>query len=61
MLMLPYTVGIFGAGIMLPGPSDMCQAEAGPSQLQLCAVLGSAGIMLSEYIYRMTMQHTGQT
>ena len=37
--MLPNTVDVFGTGITLHGRSDVSQAVAGPSRLQLCAVL----------------------
>jgi hypothetical protein len=35
---------------MLSAHSDVSQAVAGPSQLQLCAVLGSSGVKLPEYM-----------
>jgi hypothetical protein len=46
----PNRVDVFGTRITLPGYADVSQAEAGPCRLQLCAVLGSSGIKLSEYV-----------
>ena len=46
----PNRVDVSGTGITLPGHADVSQAAAGPCRLQLCAVLGSSGIKLSEYI-----------
>jgi hypothetical protein len=36
--------------VTLPGRADVSEAAAGRCRLQLCAVLGSSGIKLSEYI-----------
>jgi hypothetical protein len=46
----PNRVDVYGTCIILPGRADVSQAAAGPCRLQLCAVLGSSGIKLSEYI-----------
>jgi hypothetical protein len=46
----PNRVYVFGTGITLPGRADVSQAAAGPCRLQLCAVLGSSGVKLAEYI-----------
>jgi hypothetical protein len=46
----PNRVDVFGSGITSPGRADMSHAAAGPCRLQLCAVLRSSGIKLSEYI-----------
>jgi hypothetical protein len=39
----------------LPGHSNVRQGVAVPSWLQLCAVSGSSGIKLSEYIYTLCL------
>jgi hypothetical protein len=49
-------IDISGIGITLGGHSNISQVVAGPSHLQLCAVLGSSGIKLSKYIYRYSMK-----
>jgi hypothetical protein len=43
----PNRIDVSGTAITLPGHADVSQAAAGPSRLQLCAVLGSSGIKLS--------------
>jgi hypothetical protein len=43
-------VDVFGTGITLSSHAHMSQAAAGLCRLQHCAVLGSSGIKLSEYI-----------
>ena len=48
----PNRVDVFGTGITLPGRDVVSQAAAGPCRLQLCAVLGSSDIKLSEYACR---------
>jgi hypothetical protein len=40
----PKRVDVFGKGVTFSGRSDVSQAVAGPSRLQLCAVLMSSGI-----------------
>jgi hypothetical protein len=44
----PNRLHVSGTGITLSGYADMGKAMAKPCQLQLCAVLGSLGIKLSE-------------
>ena len=46
----PNRVDVFGTCITLPGHAEESQAAADPCRLQLCAVLRSSGIKLSEYI-----------
>jgi hypothetical protein len=46
----PNRVDVFGTGITLPGRAGVSQAAAGPCRLQLCPVLGSSGVKLSEYV-----------
>jgi len=43
-------MALLGTVIMLSGHSAVSQAAVRPCQLQLCAMLGSSGIKLSEYI-----------
>ena len=47
-ILVPNRVGIFGTGVTFRSRSDVNQAVAVPSRLQLCAVLGSSGIRLYE-------------
>jgi hypothetical protein len=44
----PNRLHVSATGITLSGSADMSKAVAKPCQLQLCAVLGSSGIKLSE-------------
>ena len=43
-------VDIFETAATCSGRSDVSQAVARPSRMQLCAVLGSSGTKLSEYV-----------
>jgi hypothetical protein len=45
----PNRVDVSGTGITLPGCADVSQAVARPCRIQLCTVLGSSGIKLSEH------------
>ena len=55
----PKRIDVFGTGITLSGCDDVSQAAARPCRLQLCAVLGSSGIKLSEYICMGNMSRGG--
>jgi hypothetical protein len=41
-------IDVSGTGITLPGHADVSEAVARLCRLQLCAVLGSSGVKLSE-------------
>lgn len=53
---IPNRVNVFGTGMTLLGLADVRQAVARPCSLQLCVVLGSSGIKLSEWICRFDLK-----